>query len=319
MNHGSGAAYDPETITRPAFPRELWPSQQRICAAGVLRGASAVIQMPTSAGKTRATDAVRFQPHRENLGRAGNWSASATKFITSRPPTSLRAPTRRRPRRAPASAAGATGGDRPEPLAVQRKAELTRDRLKAALPRLQARHQQVADAEEYGRWAATFDQLKPRAAADRLKAIYQKVEAELIPALAEARAMDGEVRGVANLKPYHLPQANGEDQGLPTVEAAARALTGVNPDFSLMTMRLPAFDAPNQLAWPPYEVPLAVQVAASMVPVPGDPRQYTASWWKVQQERAQAAREQQQREQQERQAGADANYHGPRWWERDAS
>ena len=76
---------------------------------------------------------------------------------------------------------------------------------------------------------------------------------------------------------------------------------------------------PNQLAWPPYEVPLAVQVAASMVPVATDPRQYTAEWWKVQRERAQAAREQQQREQQERQAEADANYHGPRWWERTAS
>jgi hypothetical protein len=45
-------------LQRPAFPRELWPSQQRICAAGVLQGASAVIQMPTSAGKTRATELI---------------------------------------------------------------------------------------------------------------------------------------------------------------------------------------------------------------------------------------------------------------------
>ena len=42
-------------LQRPAFPRELWPAQQRICAGGVLRGNSAIIQMPTSAGKTRAT------------------------------------------------------------------------------------------------------------------------------------------------------------------------------------------------------------------------------------------------------------------------
>ena len=86
-----------------------------------------------------------------------------------------------------------------------------------------------------------------------------------------------------------------------------------------MTMKLPAFDAPNQLAWPPYETPLAVQVAAAMVPVTVDPRQYTGDWWQVQQERAQAAREQAQREQQERQAEIDANYHGPRWWERTES
>jgi hypothetical protein len=45
-------------LQRPMFPRELWPSQRRICAAGVLRGSSAVIQMPTSAGKTRATELI---------------------------------------------------------------------------------------------------------------------------------------------------------------------------------------------------------------------------------------------------------------------
>jgi superfamily II DNA/RNA helicase len=45
-------------LGRDRFPRELWPSQRRICAAGVLRGDSAVIQMPTSAGKTRATELI---------------------------------------------------------------------------------------------------------------------------------------------------------------------------------------------------------------------------------------------------------------------
>jgi hypothetical protein len=45
-------------LTREGFPRELWPSQQRICEAGVLSGKSALIQMPTSAGKTRATELI---------------------------------------------------------------------------------------------------------------------------------------------------------------------------------------------------------------------------------------------------------------------
>jgi superfamily II DNA/RNA helicase len=45
-------------LQRSSFPRELWPAQQRICAAGVLEGTSAVIQMPTSAGKTRATELI---------------------------------------------------------------------------------------------------------------------------------------------------------------------------------------------------------------------------------------------------------------------
>ena len=37
---------------------ELWPAQLRICDAGLLRGRSAVVQMPTSAGKTRATELI---------------------------------------------------------------------------------------------------------------------------------------------------------------------------------------------------------------------------------------------------------------------
>lgn len=45
-------------MRRPSFPIELWPAQQRICKGGLLRGNSAVIQMPTSAGKTRATELV---------------------------------------------------------------------------------------------------------------------------------------------------------------------------------------------------------------------------------------------------------------------
>jgi superfamily II DNA/RNA helicase len=45
-------------LRKPHFPIELWPAQQRICEAGLLRGRSAVIQMPTSAGKTRATEVI---------------------------------------------------------------------------------------------------------------------------------------------------------------------------------------------------------------------------------------------------------------------
>lgn len=43
---------------RDGFPRELWPSQRRICEAGILSGKSGLIQMPTSAGKTRATELI---------------------------------------------------------------------------------------------------------------------------------------------------------------------------------------------------------------------------------------------------------------------
>lgn len=45
-------------LAKPRFPIELWPAQQHIANAGVLGGTSAVIQMPTSAGKTRATELI---------------------------------------------------------------------------------------------------------------------------------------------------------------------------------------------------------------------------------------------------------------------
>lgn len=45
-------------LAKPHFPIELWPAQQRIADAGVFAGRSVVIQMPTSAGKTRATEII---------------------------------------------------------------------------------------------------------------------------------------------------------------------------------------------------------------------------------------------------------------------
>lgn len=55
---GLDAALWQPSLSRPRFPIELWPAQQRIANAGLLEGRSAVIQMPTSAGKTRATELV---------------------------------------------------------------------------------------------------------------------------------------------------------------------------------------------------------------------------------------------------------------------
>jgi hypothetical protein len=206
-------------------------------------------------------------------------------------------------------------------LAVQRKAELTHARLTAALPKLLRRHQQAANAEEYAEWVAQFDPLLPKhkAAAERLRAIYQQVVAELIPALVEAKQIDAEVHRVANLKPYYNWNSNNDNRTLPTVEAAARGLPAVAAEFSLMTMKLPAFDAPNLLAWPPPETPLALQVIGGMLPIGGDARQFSGDWWRVRQQQAADARAKAQREQQERQAEIDANYHGPRWWERTGS
>ncbi|WP_142777392.1 DEAD/DEAH box helicase, partial [Klebsiella pneumoniae] len=45
-------------IQRERFPKELWPSQILLGERGIFRGDSGLIQMPTSAGKTRSIELV---------------------------------------------------------------------------------------------------------------------------------------------------------------------------------------------------------------------------------------------------------------------
>lgn len=45
-------------IRRPGFPKELWPSQQLLGKADIFAGRSGVVQMPTSAGKTRSVEVI---------------------------------------------------------------------------------------------------------------------------------------------------------------------------------------------------------------------------------------------------------------------
>lgn len=47
-----------EFLSRPQAVKEMWPSQRMLGEAALYRGASSVVQMPTSAGKTRATELI---------------------------------------------------------------------------------------------------------------------------------------------------------------------------------------------------------------------------------------------------------------------
>lgn len=58
LNSGIELSVWRDALVKPGFPVELWPGQRLICEAGLLAGRSAVIQMPTSAGKTRATELI---------------------------------------------------------------------------------------------------------------------------------------------------------------------------------------------------------------------------------------------------------------------
>jgi POLQ-like helicase len=58
------------TLAKAGFIKELWPAQHLLGQSGVLRGNSAVVQMPTSAGKTKATELIirsAFLSHRTSL------------------------------------------------------------------------------------------------------------------------------------------------------------------------------------------------------------------------------------------------------------
>lgn len=58
-------------LSKDSFPRELWPSQLLMGHAGLFRGASGAVVMPTSAGKTRAVEMIlrsAFLADRAKLG-----------------------------------------------------------------------------------------------------------------------------------------------------------------------------------------------------------------------------------------------------------
>lgn len=55
---GLGSAAWADAIRRPGFPKELWPSQKLLGKAGLFAGRSGVVQMPTSAGKTRSVEVI---------------------------------------------------------------------------------------------------------------------------------------------------------------------------------------------------------------------------------------------------------------------
>ena len=47
-----------DVLQKESFTKELWPAQHLLGKAGVLKGRSAIVQMPTSAGKTKATEMI---------------------------------------------------------------------------------------------------------------------------------------------------------------------------------------------------------------------------------------------------------------------
>jgi len=146
-------------------------------------------------------------------------------------------------------------------------AELTRDRLRAALPRLQRQLKQAREREYAECWLNDYAAVKARrdAVAQQLRERYPQLVEELVPLMASIAATDKEVERINVAAPY------GDYPRLRGVELTARGLDHLlQPDISIVQeLRLPCFDrAPGMplMAYPLPQPNFAVEFVNSMPP-----------------------------------------------------
>ena len=132
-------------------------------------------------------------------------------------------------------------------------AELTRDRLRAALPRLQERLKQAREREYAECWLNDYAAVKVRrdAAAEQLRERYPTIVAELVASMADIAATDKEVDRINVAAPY------GDYPRLRGVELTARGLDRLlQPNISIVQeLRLPCFDCAPGMPLMAYPLP----------------------------------------------------------------
>jgi hypothetical protein len=132
-------------------------------------------------------------------------------------------------------------------------AELTCDRLQAALPRLQERHKQVRRAEAGAAWKAEAEELEARRKALMIefRKFYPEMIDRIVDHLYSMRALDNEI----NHFNYRRPDGSMNSLELST-------------PFFAMDLKIPDPDnRGGQLLWPPPPN-LALQYLAAMPPDP---------------------------------------------------
>jgi hypothetical protein len=120
-------------------------------------------------------------------------------------------------------------------------AELTRDRLQAALPRLRARYTEVRKQEDIAAWKAEAEKLATRR--DELRVEFMRIlPAELIKQIAEhltaMRKFDKEIDALNYRRP--------DDQSV-------RSLHYATPELA-RELRIPNMEKPGTFLWPPPTV-----------------------------------------------------------------
>jgi hypothetical protein len=128
-------------------------------------------------------------------------------------------------------------------------AELSRDRLKAVLPRLQQKLGEAQRREEAERWDAAYQRVaaKAEAAAERF-ARYPVLLAELLDLIQLAAQVDREASAVNSAAP-------GEHRRVRAVELMARGLKAfsINQPSITRDLKLPRWDNSALLAYPRHE------------------------------------------------------------------
>jgi hypothetical protein len=161
-------------------------------------------------------------------------------------------------------------------------AELHRDRLRVARPRLEQRLAAAVAEESALRWDAHYRRLaaKVEEAAVRV-ARYPTLAAEIVELVQLAAAVDKEVGDL------HIRAASGEHRRLPQVELLARNLPGfsISQPSIAQGLRLPDWEASEQTLWPRRE-----RLDPSFFAPPPYDERFSADWYKRgEQERAAAA------------------------------
>ena len=132
-------------------------------------------------------------------------------------------------------------------------AELTRDRLQAALPRLRARYTEVRRQEDVTKWKAEAEKLGARR--DELRMEFARtLPVELIKRIAERlhamREFDKEIDTLNRRRPD---------------DRSVRPLAYATPEFA-RELKIPNMEKPGQFLWPPPQPNLTLQMLAAIRP-----------------------------------------------------
>jgi len=193
-------------------------------------------------------------------------------------------------------------------------ATLARDRLLTLRPRLQSRLHEVVGNEALAQWRPGYDSVKARrdALATQLRDVYTAFLTTIVPLLHEIEQFDNEITRINNSKPQHP----ASPPLLLATELCARGIAGfgLNDLSVLQHLSLPGWEPHAGRLWPPNRVPDFAMITR---PPGGDSRLYGPNWWQVHEERAAAAHARAAQAAEEQQRQRDANWHGPRWWEKE--